>query len=149
MFLIRQCQKNIVRFNHRLCKQDKTIVLVDRIQPVVEYFVKIPQCAHVFVQAKIWVKFNHWLNCLSFSNFMRCTETLWIIQPVVEYVLRNTRPNKCITKTLPPLGGTANPEQTTHGLIVNCTVFSKTAEFRRKLGIFVCGYIGCVNVGAK
>ena len=77
-------------------------------------------------------------------------ETVWIIQPVVEYALRNTRPNKCITKTLPPpLGGTANPEQTTYRLIANCTVFSKTAESRRKLGIFVCDYIGCVNVGSR
>ena len=52
MFLIRQCQKDSVRFNHRLYKQDKTIVLLDRIQPVVECFVKIPQYTHVFVWAK-------------------------------------------------------------------------------------------------
>ena len=35
-------------------------------------------------------------------------------------------------------------EPVTYGLTVNCTIFSKMAEFRRKLGVFVCGYMGCV-----
>ena len=42
-------------------------------------------------------------------------------------------------------------EPVTYGLTVNCTIFSKTAEFRRKRGIFIYGYIGyvlflCVSV---
>ena len=35
-------------------------------------------------------------------------------------------------------------EPVTYGLTVNCTIFSKMAEFRRKLGFFICGYMGCV-----
>ena len=68
MFLIRQCQKNIVRFNHRLCKQDKTIVWVDRIQPVVECFVKIPRCTCFCLGKK------HGLN--SINGWTRCRFTI-------------------------------------------------------------------------
>ena len=35
-------------------------------------------------------------------------------------------------------------EPVTYGLTANCTIFSKTAEIRRKLGVFVSGDIGCV-----
>ena len=35
-------------------------------------------------------------------------------------------------------------EPVTYGLTVNCTIFSKTAEVRRKLGAFICDNIGCV-----
>ena len=93
---------------------------------------------------------------------MRCNYTIWVKNIQDEFdnlykrviiliktikvcgILSTVKQTRLDSGRLKSLARATGLEPVTYGLTVNCTIFSKMAEFRRKLGFFVCGDIGCV-----